>query len=164
MSTPERLIHYSAQPLRKATSIPLCKQQDHFKPKGLWVSVEGPDDWKSWCEAESFSPGNLRYEQQIVLSETANIRRLSNALEIDELTERYAFPGQRHCRYRMDWKQIADGYDGIIIAPYIWSRRLDGGADWYYSWDCASGCIWNAAAIKEIIPLTLCEMAASEVA
>lgn len=52
----------------------------------------------------------------------------------------------------LDWAAIGKLYDGIIIAPYLWERRLNGGAMWYYGWDCASGCIWNPRAISEVNP------------
>lgn len=35
-------------------------------------------------------------------------------------------------------------------APYQWRRRNERGFSWYYGWDCASGCIWRASAIREI--------------
>ena len=49
------------------------------------------------------------------------------------------------------WPGVAaEGWAGIEIAPYIWARRLDGPARWYYGWDAASGCIWDptAAAVE----------------
>lgn len=48
---------------------------------------------------------------------------------------------------------MAHRYDGIIIAPYVWSLRLDIDFFWYYDWDCASGVIWNSAAVSNLIPL-----------
>lgn len=32
----------------------------------------------------------------------------------------------------IDWPQVAQHYDGIIIAPYCWEMRLDREAGWYY--------------------------------
>ena len=42
--------------------------------------------------------------------------------------------------------------DGIIIAPYQWYCRMT--VDWYYTWDCASGCIWNLDAIESVNAVT----------
>jgi len=55
-------------------------------------------------------------------------------------------------RGNINWPAVAEKYDGIIIAPYIWQRRLSDNPDhfWYYGWDCASGCIWNTEVIEEI--------------
>jgi hypothetical protein len=44
--------------------------------------------------------------------------------------------------YDIDWERLAKEYDGVEIAPYQWQRRLSD-QRWYYSWDCASGCIWR---------------------
>ncbi len=139
-----RLIHYSAVPL---TAVHSAEQTSGFssKPQGLWVSVEGPDDWKAWCEAESFSPERLAYEHDIELAEGANILRISTAREIDDFTSLY-----RLGAYSADWTAVAQCYDGILIAPYIWERRMSSHCDWYHLWDCASGCIWNAHAVKGI--------------
>ena len=55
----------------------------------------------------------------------------------------------------INWRKVAKAFDGIIIPEYIYSRRLDGNAsDWYYGWDCASGCIWDARAIKTTKKIT----------
>lgn len=53
----------------------------------------------------------------------------------------------------LDWRAIAAKCDGIIISPYIWARRLNGYSHWYHGWDCASGCIWNPRAIREVTHL-----------
>jgi hypothetical protein len=64
---------------------------------------------------------------------------------------------------RIDWPKVSERYDGVVIAPYVWSLRMgdyemiegrmrktpdSAISDWYYPWDCASGCIWKASAIK----------------
>jgi hypothetical protein len=48
----------------------------------------------------------------------------------------------------IDWLRVAQKSAGIIIAPYIWERRLH--LPWYYGWDCASGCVWDAAAVLSV--------------
>lgn len=151
----ETLIHYSREPLTTVQSIPLTDQVDHFKPKGLWVSVAGDDDWRSWCLAEGFWLENLKFPHRIVLSESANILRLTTASGIDDFTRQFSLLERRRrtSSHDIDWRRVAKGWDGIIIAPYVWERRLNGGANWYYSWDCASGCIWIADAIEQIVPM-----------
>ncbi|QBI98814.1 hypothetical protein SEA_BOBBY_184 [Mycobacterium phage Bobby] len=61
---------------------------------------------------------------------------------IEELREEVGIPDW------IDWGKVAADYGGIIIAPYQWSRRMD--PHWYYTWDCASGCIWNLEAIESL--------------
>ena len=48
------------------------------------------------------------------------------------------------------WQDVALDYQGILIAPYQWSLRLDKDFRWYYMWDCASGCIWDLSAIASL--------------
>ena len=147
-----KLLHYSKEPLGALRSVSVEQQEKNerglFKPLGLWVSVEGEDDWLSWCKAESFGLERLSYVTEIVLRPTANILRLHGAADIDRFHAQYKEEGP-HLSWRryVSWPRVVRDYDGIIIAPYVWSRRLDGEAGWYYSWDCASGCIWNADAI-----------------
>lgn len=54
----------------------------------------------------------------------------------------------------IDWRKVAERYDGIEIAPYIWERRLE--SRWYHSWDCASGCLWETRGttveLLEVLP------------
>lgn len=145
------LRHYAKRPVASVYSV----EQDaepQMKPNGFWVSVDDcGDNWKAWCEAEDFGRDRLVVLHGIDLAPNANILRLSSASEIDALTKRYAEIEPRwKAAYRVRWQEIATRYDGIIIAPYIWTRRLEGGSDWYYGWDCASGCIWNANAIASI--------------
>ncbi len=146
-----RLIHYSAKPVlpiisRAQIETPLSK------PVGLWLSVPGDDGWKAWCEAEGFGLGSLKCEHEVELSEGANILRLCSADDLDEFTSVYGRDRLNPYPYcQIDWRAVAAKHQGIIIAPYIWPRRLDGRAsNWYYGWDCASGCIWDATAIERI--------------
>ena len=146
-----RLLHYSKDPLPAN----LCDMLQDVgpKPRGLWVSVEGEDDWKSWCIRERFWLVNLTTETEIKLLPDAKIIHLSCAGDIDDFGDKYTaveypyngFPGAF-----INWPQIATEYDGIIIAPYVWSRRLASRCFWYYGWDCASGCIWNIGAIESM--------------
>jgi len=148
-----RLVHYSASPLTAVRSVEQT-DQPHFKPRGLWVSAEtgNEDGWAEWCLEESFALGRLACLSEIKLAADARILRLASARDIDEFTARRgvaAVPVYRTHR-TINWQPVAEEYQGIIIAPYIWERRLTDHAPWYYAWDCASGCIWDAAAIASI--------------
>ena len=154
-----RLIHYSNKPLSEVRSakqdVALARPD---KPQGLWFSVgDGEDGWRAWCEGESFNIGGLVCATEIVLHPNAGILRGSTAEQIDELTARYGYdcdhmpPHLSYGRgYGINWKKIAERHDGILIAPYVWERRLHRGTHWYYGWDCASGVIWNAQAVHEL--------------
>lgn len=150
-----RLLHYSAEPLgplrrieqRAGTAFP------HDKPRGLWVSVEGPDDWREWCEAEGFGLDRLAHAHEVTLRPGARVLWLRGASDIDGFTARYGAPygiGHGFHMTGIRWADVAADHQGIVIAPYCWERRLHHGADWYYGWDCASGCIWDPEAIEAV--------------
>lgn len=139
-----RLLHYSD----KLTPIDLGHKyvQDDVgafsKPRGLWVSVEGEDDWASWCRDNGFGLERMAHCTEVALIANANILTLSSAHELDDFTARYgSLRNHRAYDDGIRWAEVAAQYNGIIIAPYQWERRL--GLSWYYGWDCASGVIWN---------------------
>lgn len=154
-----RLLHYTAKPLETIRS---CDQTEvgtgsyYAKPRGLWLSVEGEQDWREWCEAESFGNIAAALCYDITLAPNARIRRIRTAGGIRRFTDRYGmdpFMGPMAGRTQMfgmgvDWQRVSERYDGIIIAPYQWDCRYEELTRWYYGWDCASGCIWNARAIS----------------
>jgi hypothetical protein len=152
-----QLVHYSAEPLTALRDVPVQKvdEMDYFKPRGLWVSDDAcENNWRWWCEAEGFRLDALAYAHDVAIKPDANILLLGSSNDIDEFTERWhiwPFPGPRHSRSYIDWPSLRSRYAGIVITPYIWERRLSMGsgpdAMWYYSWDCASGCIWDVSAI-----------------
>lgn len=145
-----KLIHYSDKPLKSVYSVDQ-RAELFWKPKGLWLSVEGEDDWRWWCEAENFRDIESQIATEVVV-EWDEILHIQDALDLDAFHERYSKPaweGVCHSKYP-DWREIAAEYKGIVIAPYIWERRLHNDTMWYYSWDCASGCIWDHTAVLEV--------------
>lgn len=149
-----RLLHYSRTPFTGPARSRVRELRTNMKPHGLWLSVAGEDDWKTWCEGENFALDCLACVSEIELHPRAKILRIADAAGIDALTQDYGrelLPGTA-LAYKgvIDWRALAQHYDGIIIAPYVWSRRLDMDATWYCGWDCASGCIWRPRAIAEI--------------
>lgn len=154
-----RLIHYGKAHLQSVRSVPdqSIRHGGSGKPGGLWVSVEGEHDWKEWCESENW--GCLDFATEVVLHPAANVLRLRGSAMLDAFHAEYSFvdyvyPRGLGERTAIDWAKVAAKHQGIIIAPYVWSRRLDGAvSDWYYGWDCASGCIWDANAVAELRPV-----------
>jgi hypothetical protein len=126
------------------------------KPRGLWVSDEEDYGWRDWCRDENFRPERFKYVYKVELSEDANILYLRSPIAIDSFTREYSagkakMPFSEHEFDRgIDWLTVSKKYDGIIITPYQWSRRMEMHCQWYYGWDCASGCIWNMKAIKGV--------------
>jgi hypothetical protein len=152
-----RLLHYSRKPIGTVRSVAQEGELSRCdKPRGLWLSVEGEDDWRSWCEAEDFADLSAAYCYEVTLAEGANILRITTSAELLDFGREYGFnPYPQHRSlfgdgYGIRWAEVAAAHDGIIIAPYQWPLRLDGGVHWYYGWDCASGVIWNADAVGAI--------------
>lgn len=173
----QRLLHYSQRPIKLVE--PGSFKQTHpyldmtgMKPHGFWISAEGDDDWKQWCLSERFRLINLRYTHEVILRSDANVLWIKTIEELDAFDEKYMAENSpldilnslgnaadalnfakvpKSLRQRIsgiDWRKVAGDYQGIIISPYQWQRRL-GDSLWYYTWDCASGCIWDGAAIAE---------------
>ena len=148
-----RLMHWTDVPLGPLRDMTHEQDINMFKPRGLWVSDEsGNYGWSDWCQAEGMDwlHPNV-YEVDLVSG--ANVLRITTLGEIDRFHVEWKI--ELGWRTMIQWPLVATHYDGIIISPYQWSRRLDGAvSDWYYSWDCASGCIWNPRAIAEVRPAT----------
>lgn len=147
------LSHYSIDRI-EALAPQSYLQRSHMKPSGFWLSVDGEDDWAEWCVGETFRPHALKYRHVVTLKDGANILHLCTPDEVIQFSKEYY---DREIKAVMDaivyinWSAVAREYAGIIIAPYQWSLRLDNrDTSWYYSWDCASGCIWDLDAIETI--------------
>ena len=154
------LMHYADAPLAFDADRTYVQGEPYAfrKPEGLWVSVQGEDDWPSWCSREEYAPNRLRHSHQVRLFRDANILMINSSAELLDFTDAYAVQTDWERRWDwkrdnkrqwpIDWRQVAMQYDGIIIAPYQWQCRS--AVDWYYGWDCASGCIWNLSAIVSV--------------
>lgn len=161
MSTTTRdplpLSHFSNDPHISLRSI---DQEDAptMKPAGLWVSVDGEYDWPTWNDDAQFLDTSQQYRFRVTLDPTARILHLNGYTDLVHFTRQYGMSlsdipdvsSLRTLATFIDWKIVADQHDGIIISPYIWPARTE--LIWYYGWDCASGCIWNAHAITSITP------------
>lgn len=150
------LKHFSEKRVRSVTSHP-TSQVPGMKPIGFWVSVG--DEWKEWCEGEHFGIDRLVFEHNVTLKPKARIKYIKSAKELDDFQEKYMADHEinhhqpssgGYMVHYIDWAKVQRRYDGIIIAPYLWERRLHINSMWYYGWDCASGCIWNKRAIDKI--------------
>lgn len=132
------------------------------KPKGLWYGIN--ESWVEWCSTES--PGWVQDHLHELVLDESKILRVSNLKEFELFEKEFGMmdpmlkmleerlpPGigsfslSREC---IDWHKVADKYSGLEITPYLWEKRLS--SMWYYGWDCASGCVWNADAVLEVKP------------
>lgn len=148
---PGTLVHYhhSAFQLDRDFDYTTHSRQRHDKPRGLWVTVEGEHDWPTWCRAEEYGIDGLAVAHIVELDSWANILRIATAQELDAFTAEYGVPwrSMHDFIHEIDWAAVAQHFHGILITPYLHERRYTSGSSWYYTWDVASGCIWNLDAI-----------------
>lgn len=141
------------------------------KPRGLWYAFG--KEWIEWCLEE----GGVRFLGSYVYAVTvdpAKVLTLSTLSELYEFTREYAtsiytllsLPSRgraddEFCRV-IDWDRVAQTYSGVEVSPYHWEARLDPKTFWYYSWDVASGCIWEPSAVTSFELLAECSVTKPE--
>ena len=74
---------------------------------------------------------------------------ITNNDDFKKFEKMYSVTTNNYGDIKIDWPKVASHYDGIEICPYLYDMRMD--SDWYYGWDVASGCVWSASGIKELI-------------
>lgn len=144
-----KLYHYSDKIINDL-DINYLYQDHYIKPKGFWISVDGPNDWREWCESEDFHLERLKFKHEIILNKNSNILHLKNDNEIIKFNEDYSIGDMRLYNHKIKWDELRNEYGGILIVPYSFNLRLDINHHWYYGWDCASGCIWDISSIDKI--------------
>lgn len=164
------LVHYTNRRVTNVVSVAQRTDDDPFisryrfgaKPQGLWVSDDDdPQNWRTWCIDEEYNIDHLTHIHDVQLAVDANVLVLSSIQHLDDFTLRFGhtlpddfldrYPSyQRGSVSNIRWTDVAAAYSGIIITPYQWARRFHMPTQWYYAWDCASGCIWDAHAIASI--------------
>ena len=123
-------------------------QYDAMKPRGLWLSVDG--DWERWLDEWGY-----RDDERWGTSTTFFRVDLDRCLVIDTTDKIDAFSlayikKNQHAGSFMllDWEPLSKMSAGLVIAPYLWHRRLHEDTGWYYGWDCASACIWDLSVLE----------------
>jgi hypothetical protein len=143
------LRHYSNTEITEVRSHE-SEQKMGQKPQGFWISVDdNGEGWADWCRDNDYRVEHLTHIHNVELHSDAYIILINNEKEIDTFHNAHKVTWAGPYDW-IDWKSVAKKYQGIIIAPYLWSRRMDADCIWYYGWDCASGCIWDASAIASI--------------
>ena len=143
--TSDMRIHMSKDPIYKLEK-KYYIQKSYDKPEGFWYGFG--EQWIDWTETEGPNyKGDYAYEVDI---NGSNILQIKDYSEIIEFTKEYGSSKQiaPGIIFFIDWPRIELKYDGIEINPYIGQARLNHKTLWYYSWDIASGCIWNLDKVK----------------
>lgn len=115
------------------------------KPVGLWYGFG--TSWVDWVKSEMPQwIGTYFYKLEVNKN---NLIQLNDFIDIGAFSEHYRSMDSDNTRiHEIDWLKVSKDYSGIEINPYCYKARLEMKTIWYYSWDIASGCIWNDNAVK----------------
>ena len=120
---------------------PTAGQKRDKKPRGFWYEVNG--DWRRFCMENKFDwLTNLKIFR-VELDPSVRLLRLETTAAVFDFDRQFKVrrEGYRTDHWLIDWPAVAAQYDGIEIASYPAECRWK--LDWYYPWDCASGCLWE---------------------
>ena len=155
------LITYQSRPLHLVDWSSF--QREDSKPTGAWFSpVEHKvPAWRQWCEGERWSPGAYTHKYRFssipycTLPQAVMGKGQGKVLLIDSAESlwdlQWEFKGTKE--YQLRWDKLGQMVSGISIIPYQWKLRST--LSWYYSWDMASGCLWNHPEGMEITQMPL---------
>jgi hypothetical protein len=107
------------------------------KPNGLWYACG-----KEWLKF-GVKGGTYLYKIDIDYSKMLRITQK----DVKKFEKEFGTSQEGVPLVLIDWKKVAQKYSGIEICPYMPKIRDH---YWYYGWDVASGCIWEASAIKDV--------------
>ena len=136
-------------------------QKAASKPTGFWYGID--NSWIEWCESEMpewVTPHRYRLEidmaEVLVVDTIEKMHDINKHSVTDEYPPMLHYPTQTFQRfnYNIDWTHFEKkGYKGIEIPRYMYELRMNHDFFWYYSWDVASGCIWDTSIIKSVTKL-----------
>jgi hypothetical protein len=141
------LTHFTAKPFEFDPTRTYEQSARNMKPRGLWLSVDGEHNWEQWCRSEEYGLGGLEHRTRVFFEPGSRILSLSTEADLLAFTVAYGGKMTREFLW-IDWPRVATEWDGMVISPYQWSLRYSGQVSWYYTWDCASACVWNLAAVN----------------
>jgi hypothetical protein len=146
---PEDRVVMSPRPLERMRRVEqVTPRATYEKPTGLWYACG--DDWLAWTMAEMPEwLAGYKYVYTLKL-DTTEMNMIHTERAFKQLASAYLIEDGA-----IDWPSVAETYTGIEICPYRRSQRMRYDARWYYAWDVASGCVWDPAAVREIVPVAL---------
>ena len=154
------LVHFSDHP----HLMPLRRfdcDVSHEPRNALWVSDESAiRSWSTFCADLDYRPSRLVYRYLVLLRESPRNLYITNSVEFDEFEANFGvLPGADEngvgpirC---IDWCQVAEHYDSVIVSPYQQSKAgkaFTESQNWYATWDVASGVILAPEAVNRITP------------
>lgn len=141
------LSHFSPNPLKFNPNQEYSHREGFHKPSGFWLSDEfTTDGWKDWCKGNDFRVGHLKHETLFYVDPRKYLW-LKTVHDLDDFSAQYEKELGDTGPKGINWERVMHDHKGLIITPYQYARRLTGPI-WYYSWDCASACIWDLEGVK----------------
>ena len=139
--TNDMRIHMSKNPFELEQRT--FNQKVTMKPFGFWYGFGS--EWIDWTRSE-MPEWVGKYIYSVDIGNT-NVLQIKTHMELMMFNREYQsnLSDTGHRRL-IDWKKVADKYDGIEINPYQFEARYQ--YLWYYGWDIASGCVWNLKNVK----------------
>lgn len=121
------------------------------KPDGLWLSDETDYGWKDWCKENNFRVHRVKKKISF-RCDTKTWLVIRNRKELLKFEKEFLYsPIKDFPDYKdIDYAKLKKRYGGILISPYQYRYRLKSSSGWYYTWDCASACVWDLSTIKRI--------------
>lgn len=123
-----------------------------LKPSGLWYSC-GIEWYVYFRDNFVQKEGELKKSVKKLIIDCSKIKMITTYEELLSFHKKYRIRKKMDTYYTfIDWKRVQKEYYGIQICPCLrnlipFSKKS---LMWYYSWDIASGCIWNPDAILKI--------------
>lgn len=134
-------------------------QDISHKPKGIWYGFNM--NWLRWMYS-NMPEWVKKYDYFLEIDvSSANIIKIETKEQLADFDNKYQNTDRdsydrdlsyTYSRLSIDWKKVAQDYDGIEMPNYkaLVKRVGDYTGYWYDSWDIDSGCIWNTKAIKVV--------------
>jgi hypothetical protein len=166
------LSHFSPTRLKEVRGVVPGEGSEMFwgedqltKPRGLWVSVDGKNDWAEFIRSGRHAKMLGAYQHQVILENSAPILMVETVSDAVEVFESYRTGTRDRLCDKIDWARLGSEWSGILISNYYWYyieavyhdrllhteyQELRDELQWTQRWDVASGCIWDARAIASI--------------
>ena len=143
--------HFSSEPSIELQPLRAISGNLDSKPIfAFWLSYG--DAWKEWCEQERFGTSKLQYEYHADIASHARVLFMNDHSELKDFGDRYdsGIRNEMFGRERLDWNAVAQDYDVVAIAPYVYVARYCYDCNWYYHWDVASAVVLNTDVVRVV--------------
>jgi len=129
------------------------RQEEGFKPKGLWYSFSLGQGWMRRNQYDYGWLGSYKYILYLDTSQL-NILQIKNIEDAKKFYDKYCIK-VRPYKVETKWDIVAYKYDGIELLNYedwiktyskdMWEENI---MYVFEPWDMDSGCIWNTQNLK----------------